>query len=156
MYVVSHGSSHTLSRLLTGIYIRDVLEVLQGMGDDTPAGPRLRIEEWYRPHLGRFQTIDKGEVLCHAEDSGMHSAKWNNVEQAAPSSILGQPLENNTGCFDGTRSPMVPTDSLIYSNLMESALWPNSEGGVDAGQHPSQSTQTTEGFVSPCPLVLYI
>ena len=145
MYAVSLGS-HCTYRLLKGIQPREVLEELQRKGDDEPARPRCRIEEWYRPNLGTFLSIDKDGVLCNPEYSGSPPTRLNNARQGIlSSSILGQPLSDETE-FDMARSPIAPE----YGYLINGTFWPNLENGTDFGHHTSELQQSTEGLVSPC------
>ena len=112
--------------MLTGTHPRDVLEVLQGMSDDVPASPRLGIGEWYRPHLGTFVGVDRDGFLCRAGNG-------------------------NEKEFNGPRSPVIPTDSLMDRHLMMGASFSNPEKETDSRQHTGQSPQTTGGLVSPFP-----
>lgn len=106
--------------LLSRICFRNILDVLQGVKD----GPKFRVQDWYRPHLGEFICVNKDGVLCHTEGDA----------------------EN------GTRSSSVPMESLTYNDLMGETggagiLWPNPAQTPNSGHHMSQTPNGTDELV---------
>lgn len=60
--------------------------------------------------------------------------------------------DTEEGAENGSRSPAVPMESLVYNDLMEriegaGMSWPNSAQAPDSGHSMSQTTDATDGLV---------
>lgn len=127
-------------RLLKGACPRYILDALQGTDDGTLTCAKHRVEEWYRPHLGKFLSVDRDGVLCHPEYSGI-----------APT---GQPPELGSELkVDGSGPLLASTDSSTCNDLTGGVFWPNPEKGTHSGERASQMFGTAERLVSrPSPV----
>lgn len=131
-----------------GYLRRDVLEVLQERGGGTSACPKLRLEEWYRPHLGTFLDVDKDGFLCQEKYDDINSTKLDNSAKGVSSSTLGHPPGDETQIDNSGSSDIWP--------LMGDILWPNHGGETDSENHTSQSLHMADGLVPLSPFVLQI
>lgn len=139
-------------RLLSGIYLSNILHALQGMNVDAPARPRF--EDWYRPHLGTFLCVNKDGVLCHVESPW---AKHSSTRDQSPVLPIPGKLpevggETEDDACTGSGSYVAPLEPLVHNDLMggiEGAgiFWPNSVQGPNSGQLAGQTLNTTDGLV---------
>lgn len=130
--------------------------MLEGINDGTSTRPRFMVEDWYRPHLGRFLCVNKDGVLCHAEHSGPSCPQLNYGDQRVPSSMPGRPPEmgddTEGDAENESKSSAVPIESLVYNDLMgeierAGILWPNPAQAPSSGHHTSQTPDATDGLV---------
>ena len=125
------------------MYFRNILDLLQGISDSTPARRRSRVGDWYRPHLGSFLYVNKDGVLCHSETTRPCSDYGG---QSSPSSTSGPPPEirhevgGNAGSSPGPSMP--PMESLVYNDLVGTI-----EGGGIFWPDLTQATDSTDELV---------
>lgn len=115
-----------------------------------PISPGFRVEDWYRPHLGKFLCVDKDGVLCHAEYSTLRP-RSNGGGQCVGSSIPGQSPEMECDAGSGSKPSVAPMESLVYDDLMREIeeagrLWPNPAQTPDSGQPAGRTPDTTDGL----------
>lgn len=130
--------------------------MLQRTSDDTPARTRSRVEDWYRPRLGKFLCVNKDGVLCRPEHNRAFCPRLNLGGQYVPSPIPGQPQKMGGDIGDdrgnGSTSPAVQMESLGHDSLAGSIggagiFWPSPAQAPNSGQYASQTSDTVDELV---------